>query len=314
MLKYTFKKIFTGIEISETSINVAQIEKEGAGWRLMHSKTVPFPEDTLKLSYKKNNIADSNQFRETIREALQDSMGKVSSVGLSIPNDIVKISIKKYEALPDTESETEKMIAWSTEKSLRFPEKSTKIAYEMIEQNAENEKCVLIVIGIRDVIKEYELNLKELKILPKIIRPSGINQFNFFSKDLPEKGINAFIGLYENYFTFLVFENGILKFSHGVKKGFSDLHFFQDVDMAMQHFLNANPDKEVEKMYVGSQVAFHRELEEVFQSLSDMDIIIMDESNLIEANSNTKDKSQREQISYFVSAIGAAQSLLLQQK
>ncbi|MBW1893560.1 MAG: hypothetical protein JRI91_07685 [Deltaproteobacteria bacterium] len=310
MLKYTFQKIFTGIEISETSINVAQIEKEGAGWRLVHSKTVPFPENTLKLSYKKNNIADSDRFRKTIGEALQDSIGKVSSIGLSIPNDIVKISIKKYEELPDSESETEKMIAWSIEKLLRFPEKSTKITYEMIEQNAQNEKWLLIAIGIRDVIKEYELNLKELKIFPKVIRPSGINQFNFFSRALPEKGINAFIGLYENYFTFLVFEDDKLIFFHGVKKGFSNLHFFQDVDMTMQHFLNAYPDKEVEKLYIGSQVAFHKELEEVFRNLSDMDIIIMDESDLIETNSNTKDKSQREQISYFVSAIGAAQSLL----
>ena len=161
MLKYTFQKIFTGIEISETSINVAQIEKEGTGWRLIHSKTVPFPEDTLKLSYRNNNIADSNQFCETMREALQGGIGKVSSVGLSLPNDIVKISIKKYEELPDKKSEIEKMIAWSTEKSLHFPDKSTKIAYEMIEQNDVNEKWMLIAIGIRDVIKEYELNLKE---------------------------------------------------------------------------------------------------------------------------------------------------------
>ena len=62
MRKYTFQKILTGLEISETAINVAQIEKRGSGWRLVQSKTVPFPEDTIKLSYKKNNILDANQF------------------------------------------------------------------------------------------------------------------------------------------------------------------------------------------------------------------------------------------------------------
>lgn len=310
MRKYTFQKILTGIEISETAVNVAQIEKAGSLWRLIQSKTVPFPEGTIKLSYKKNNVLDANQFCETIKEALQGGMGKVSSVGLSIPNDIVKVSIKKYDGLPDSDSETERMIAWSTEKSLHFPEKSTKIAYELIEENDEKEKWMLVAIGIRDVIKEYELSLKELKLIPKIIRPSGINQFNFFSKDLPVTGINAFLGLYENYFTFLVFEDAKLKFFHGTKKGFSDLYFFKDIDMTMQHFMNAHPDAEVENLYVGSQVAFHKEIEEVFQNLSDMNIIIMDESHYIEAKSDTEDKNERERISYFVSAIGAAQSLL----
>lgn len=309
MRKYTFQKILTGLEISETAINVAQIEKKGSGWRLIQSKTVPFPEGTIKLSYKKNNILDANQFRETVKEALQDSTRKVSSVGLSIPNDIVKVSIKKFDGLPDSDSETERMIAWSTEKSLHFPEKSTKIAYELIEENDKKEKWMLVAICIKDVIKEYELNLKELKLIPKVVRPSGINQFNFFSKDLPSTGTNAFLGLYENYFTFLVFEDANLKFFHGFKKGFSDLYFFKDIDMTMQHFMNSNPDKEVENLYIGSQVAFHNEIEEVFRNLSDMNIIIMDESHYIEAKSNTEDKNERERISYFVSAIGAAFSL-----
>lgn len=297
------------MEISETTVNLAQLERSGPGWRLIHSNTVSFPEDTLKLSYKTNNIADPDLFRETIKEVLKGSIGKVANIGLSIPNDIVKISIKKYEELPDSESETKKMIAWSTEKSLRFPEKSTKIAYEMIERNQDNERYMLITIGIRDVIKEYELKLKELKINPTIVRPSGINQFNFFSSDLPANGIHAFIGLYENYFSFIVFENGKLNFFHGAKKGFSDLHFFKDVDMTMRHFLNANPDKEIEKLFIGSQVAFHKELEDVFRSLSDMDIIILDERHFMETDESDHN-NRRETISHFVSAIGAAQSLL----
>ena len=311
MRKFTFQKILTGLEINETAVNVVQIEKDSSRWRLIQSRTVPFPEDTLKLSYKKNNILDPNQFRETIKEALQDAEGKVSSIGLSLPNDIVKVSIRKYDGLPDSDLETERMISWSTEKSLHFPEKSTKIAYELIEENDEKEKWILVAICIKDVIKEYELNLKDLKLIPKVIRPSGINQFNFFSSDLPSTGINAFLGLYENYFTFLVFEDSKLKFFHGFKKGFSDLYFFKDIDMTIQHFMNAHPDKEVENLYIGTQVAFHKEIEDVFRNLSDINIVVMDESRHIKAEPKTENKNEREKISYFLSAIGAAQSLVL---
>jgi len=310
MWKFTLQKILTGIEINETAVNMVQIERGGSRWRLLQSKTVPFPEGTVNLSYKTNNILNPDHFRETVKEALKDTEGNVSSIGLSLPNDIVKVSIRKYDGLPDSDSETEKMISWSTEKSLHFPEKSTKIAYELIDENDDEEKWMLVAIGIKDVIREYEVCLKELKLFPKVVRPSGINQFNFFSSDMPVTGTHAFLGLYENYFTFLVFEDAKLKFFHGFKKGFSDLYFFKDIDMTMQHFMNAHPDKEVENLYIGSQVAFHKEIEEVFQNLSDINIVIMDESRHIKAVSGKEEKNEREKLSYFISAIGAAQSLL----
>jgi hypothetical protein len=78
----------------------------------------------------------------------------------------------------------------------------------------------------------------------------------------------------------------------------------------MQHFMNAHPDKEVENLYIGSQVAFHKEIEDVFQNLSDINIVIMDESRHIKAVSGKKEENEREKLSYFISAIGAAQSLL----
>ena len=80
--------------------------------------------------------------------------------------------------------------------------------------------------------------------------------------------------------------------------------------MTMQHFLNAHPDNEVENLYIGTQVAFHKEIEDVFKNLSDINTIIMDESRQIKIASEKDEKSERENISYFISAIGAAQSLL----
>jgi Tfp pilus assembly PilM family ATPase len=201
------------------------------------------------------------------------------------------------------------MISWEMEKTLHFPMESTKISYHIIKNQREKDRQLLVTAGILDVISDYEDNLKKLKLLPKVIRPAGINQFNFYQAMLPEEGVIAFLGLYENFFTFFVFEDSKLEFYHGVKKGFSDLHFFQDIDMTMQHYYNINPDKEIEKLYVGSQVAFHRELRDVFKNLSNMDVSIIDESELITTIMDMDDPGERAKLSSFASAIGAAQGL-----
>jgi Tfp pilus assembly PilM family ATPase len=304
-----FDRILTGIEISEAGITVAQVEKEKSGWRLLHGSTVAFPEEVITLSYKEKNIVSEELFRETIRKVFGETQERVSSLGVSIPNEIVKISIQKFEELPRSKSEIEKMIAWEMEKTLHFPMESTKISYHMIDKQGEKDRHLLVTAGILDVINDYENNLIKVKLLPRVIRPAGINQYNFFQAMLPERGVIAFLGLYEKFFTFFVFENGGLAFYHGVKKGFSDLHFFQDVDMTMQHYFNINPDREIEKLFVGSQVAFHQELKDVFKSLSSMDVSIIEEAHLIKTDMDPDDPEARTRLSSLSSAIGAAQSL-----
>jgi len=306
-----FDRILTGIEISEAGITVAQVEKEKSGWRLLHGSTVPFPEEVITLSYKEKNIVSEELFRETIRKAFEETQtkGQVPYLGVSIPNEIVKISIQKFEELPRSKSEIERMIAWEMEKTLHFPLESTKISYHMIDSQGEKDRHLLVTAGVLDVINDYENNLINAKLLPSVIRPAGINQYNFFRTMLPEKGVIAFLGLYEKFFTFFVFENGGLAFYHGTKNGFSDPHFFQDVDMTMQHYFNINPDREIEKLYVGSQVAFHQELKDVFKTRRHMGVSIIEESHLIKTDMDPDDPGSRTRLSSLSSAIGAAQSL-----
>lgn len=304
-MRFGLNKISHGMEISVNAISMVRVAREKSGWRLLKGATLQLPPETLSLSYHHNNITDMQTFTEVVQSALDSVGGKVGRIGISIPNEIVKVSIQKFDALPASEKMTEKMIAWNTEKTLHFAADTTRISYQRL--NAENQ--LFVTIAVRDTIREYETALRTMKLEPEVVRPAGINQYNYYNDVLPGSGIIAFLGLYENYFTFFVFEEGALTFYHGVKRGFSDLHFFQDVDMTMQHYLNINPDKEIESLFVGSQVAFHRELEEVFRNLSDMDVEIIDESKLIQTELGVRNEKDRERLSALSSAIGAAQSI-----
>ena len=103
MLAKILRKPIIGIEICESSVNAVQVMREKDQWRLLQCISVPFPEETINISYKEKNIIDSDKFIETVKTSF-DAVGiKASFVGLSIPNKIVKISILKFEDLPKTE-------------------------------------------------------------------------------------------------------------------------------------------------------------------------------------------------------------------
>ena len=234
---------------------------------------------------------------------------KISHIGLSLPNEIIKLSIQRYAELPKSSSEINNLIAWRLEKSIHISAKEASISHSLISTGKNGEKSLLSIVGIQDVIREFEINLLELGIHAKCILPSGLNQLNFFINRLPETGTIAFLGLFEYFFTFFVFEDSKLIFYHGTKKGFSDLNFFQNVDMIMSYYLSTTSDKEIEQLFIGTQVGFHSELKDVFNNIRNIDVHIMDENKIIGTSNKAGKLDSKHDLSYYVPAIGAALSI-----
>jgi Type IV pilus assembly protein PilM len=309
MVYRRFQRPLTGMEIAKTGVKIVQVLREKRGWRLLAAQSIPFPEDTLKLSLKTENINEPQVFLDSFRELLEKFGRKVHRVGLAIPSEVIKVFINRYASLPKPGEEADKMIAWLAKKSLPFPAEQTHISHYLLGGRPGGVRTLLVTIGFRDVIREYELNLRELKIQPEIIRPAGINHFNFYCDHIPRGGIVAFMGLFENFFTFFVCAHGSVLFYHGGKRGFSDIHFFQDIDMTFHLFENENPGARIEKLFFGSEVGFARALEEGLRTLGEIEVVRMQETDLISMDSVSVGLSRGE-ICAYAAAIGAAQSLV----
>jgi hypothetical protein len=297
------------MEITPAAIRMAHVEKSGKLWRLIRSASIPLPEGTIKPSFKSANVVEPKLFLEALTRLMAEFDGDLRTVGLSLPNEIVRILIRSYPKLPDSRPEIEKLISWNLEKSFHFPIENTKVSYQITGQDVSGAGHLLVTLAMTDVVRQYEDLLGKLNVDTRVVRPAGINLFNFFSSGLPHEGTHAFIGLFDTYFNFLVFENARLTFFHGVKRGFSDLQFFQDVDLTIQHYLESSPGKRIERLSVGSQVGYHAELKEVLSNLIDIQLEILSEEALIDSQFDMTQPLERLKLSSFVSAIGAAQSL-----
>jgi len=305
-----FQRVLTGMEITSESAKLARILREKRGWKLLGCISVPFPDETLKLSYKNQNVNDPQAFTRVIREVIRRAEIKGGRLGLSIPSEVVKVSIQHYPELPDSEDEIERMVAWWSRKSLPFPVEGSRISYHMLSPTSRGEKRMLVAIGFTEVIREYEMDLREVRVYPEVIRPSCVNQFNFYQERIPPSGIIGFLGLLENFFTFFVFDGGELVFYHGVRRGFSDIHFFQDVEMTMELFQNENPDMELEKLFFATQSGFGAELKKGLESLGEMEVLELNAGDMINASEIEVSADSSLDLDRYASAIGAAQSLL----
>ena len=307
-MNFQFQKPFTGIEIDGSFIKMVQVVKEKRTWRLINCKTLSIPADVLELSYKEENVIDPSLFRDMVRGVLKTSKKRVSRIGLSLPNEVVKVTIHRFNGLKESEAKIEQLIRWKEKASLPFPIEKAKINTSMFVQKDTGERSYLTAIAFHDVIFDYEMHFKRMKVNPEVIHPSGINQINFYLSHLGSKGMTSFLGLFEKYFTFFVFEDSQLIFFRGKRRSFSFVHFLQEIDMTIELFKRDYPAKEIEKLYFGSQVGFGKTLEQGLRTMGEMPIARVHHEELISGDAEIAGQKGRG-LSSYAAAIGAAQSL-----
>ena len=308
-MKWLLNRYRAGFEISPKTLKMVVVERGKANWHLVHWGSAPLPEDTLKPAFKSPNVVDTEVFNQTIRALLAGCPHKVATAGLSLPSEIVRILMRGYPKLPNSRGETEKLITWSLEKSFHFPIENTCVSYQPAGRDASGNEMLLVTIGMKNVIQQFEALMSNCAVDTRVVRPASVNLYNFFAPLIPRDGTYAFLGLFDSYFNFMVFEDTHLMFFHGVKRGFSDLQFFQDVDMTIQHYLDTNPGKRIQRLCIGSQVGYHDELLEVLGNLIDIQVTVLKEHQLIDSPFDPTNPLERLKLSSYASAIGAAQGL-----
>ncbi|MFW9906040.1 MAG: hypothetical protein ACFFFH_17085 [Candidatus Thorarchaeota archaeon] len=310
-MEYTFIKPLTGLAIDGSSVKMVQVFKEKKGWRLIRCKDHSLPPETLELSRKDENIIDPNRFIETVDVLSQAMSGPVNRIGLSLPDEILKVTTHMFEGVHESNAKIKQFISWKEKSTLPFPVEKSQISIHSFAPKSKEGRLYLAAIGLKDIISDYEMNFKRLKINPEVIRPSGINHINFYLDHLNLSGITGFLGLFEQYFTFFIFEDEQLIFYRGKRKPLSYVYFLQEIDMTLELFKREYPDSEIEKVYLGSQVELSQDLELEIAAYSEIDITLIDESEMISLDPDLYDDNEEKiKIGPYVSAIGAAQSLV----
>ena len=301
-------KPLTGIELNRYSIKMAQILREKKEWRLIEWVHLPLSTEIFDFSYKNETIVEPGLFRDTIQEGLKSLEGRVSKIGLSIPNEIVKLSIHRFDELPQSIKKIERLIEWKEKDSLPFPLNKAKISFSPFQPKGRNGKTLCVAIGSHVVLKDIETNFKRMHIHPETIQPSAISLLNFYIDQLPMSGIIAFLGIFENSFCFFVFEDGQMTFYRGKRQPSSLVHLLQEIDMTIGLFLADYPEKKIETLYLegkeGPYLDFEKEIKDDF----DMDVILLEPRDDLLTDQSMDSPSKL--ISDYSTAISAASSLV----
>lgn len=279
-------RLTAGIEITSGEINAALLVKKGKEMFIRTLSRVIVPDETLKPSFKMENIMDETAFISCLKKC-RDKI-EFKKTGVALPDAAIKVYIKEFNELPKGTRDIQELILWTLSSSLNLSSDKLRVSWKNMGRNLENKYVIVIALGLEEVLGQYEEALKRADIAPVMLAPGGLKQFDFYSGLLPQTGRVAYLGMFDSFLNVFVFDNGIPIFYRLMKKGFlnrkngsANGSAIDNIDLLIQYFYTENPDFKIDRLYIASHLKSEIQVKQIFQDMGDIPFTMMDEGQLI---------------------------------
>lgn len=157
-------------EVSATSILAARAADHHRAISACVSRELP-PGSVIP------DLTETNlQRRETVREAIQESLSNISDrsrdVIAILPDAAVRVVLLDFETLPTDVAEAESVVRFRLKKSLPFDVDKAKVSYHAHTSGT----CVRVIaaVALSSIIEDYETAFRDAGYSPGVVLPSTL--------------------------------------------------------------------------------------------------------------------------------------------
>ncbi len=142
------------IDISVNRVTAASVESRGNGFAVTAHAVEVLPEGALVPSLTNPNLRDRASVAAAVRRMLE-AIGRPRRVALAVPDPVAKVSLVRFEKIPDRAQELEQVVRWQVRKTAPFPIEEAQVSYFPGASSADGHEFV-VSLARRQVIEEYE--------------------------------------------------------------------------------------------------------------------------------------------------------------
>ncbi|MCK4518585.1 MAG: pilus assembly protein PilM [Candidatus Omnitrophica bacterium] len=176
-------KVFTGLEINDRIIRLAQLKAASSGLEIVRCLS---EEVNLKPEMKKEEKEAS--LLEAVKRLLANNKVKVSGLATSLPRHL---AVARYITLPSTdEKEIKEMVRYEAERHIPFAIDKVEVSYQIIRKLADKSELLLTAVK-KELLNEHLSFLKKAGLSPEVIDLTPFAAFNSFCYGRSEAGLIA---------------------------------------------------------------------------------------------------------------------------
>ena len=201
-----------GLEIYQDGARMVVIGGSPHMPRLEAYYPTSFPPETMKISFREENVLNPASFTAKIREAHLRLLVGISRVSVSLPDTVGRVVLLDLETRFKTKEEGTDIIRWKLKKNFPFEINEMHLDYQVMLEKKTGDISVLVSLISRLVVHQYEDLLAEAGLQPNRIDFTTFNIHRFFSSRLEHLENAALIIWHTGILSILIFHNGMLEF------------------------------------------------------------------------------------------------------
>ena len=124
------------------------------------------------------NIAEPKVVASTLQRVFERIGQRPRRVALAIPDIVAKVSILKFEKVPDRAGDLDELIRWQVRKAVPFRIEDAQLSYVPGLKAADGSTEFVVVMARRDIIREYESACEEAGAQAGIVDLATFNVIN----------------------------------------------------------------------------------------------------------------------------------------
>ncbi|MGH7553463.1 MAG: type IV pilus biogenesis protein PilM [Longimicrobiales bacterium] len=144
------------VEISPERVSAATMASRGSSLNIQSHATEALPPGAVVAALGAHNIVDAAAVTAAIRTVLGRLEGRVSRVALIIPDVAAKVSLIRFDRIPDRRDDLDQLVRWQVRKSAPFPIEEACVSYMKGASGPDGGGEFVVVQARRDIVEEYE--------------------------------------------------------------------------------------------------------------------------------------------------------------
>jgi type IV pilus assembly protein PilM len=144
------------VEIARHRVSAAAVTFRDSRLSVMSHAVEPLPDAAVIPSLNAVNIPEPRAVTEALGRVFERMGERPSRVALAIPDGVAKVSLLRFEKVPDRARDLDELVRWQVRKAAPFRIEDAQLSYVQGMKAADGSTEFVVVMARKDVVREYE--------------------------------------------------------------------------------------------------------------------------------------------------------------
>lgn len=202
-----------GVEIAAGRVTAVSLGGQRGAWTITAHATERLADGVIVPALNAPNVHDRAAAAAAVRSVLERIGGRPRRVALVIPDTAAKVSILRFEQVPERSEDLDQLVHWQVRKAAPFKPEDAQISWVAGAPLTDGGREFIVTLARRDVVQSYEAVCADAGATAGIVDLSTFNLINtLLAPGTPPPGDVLLVHATAEYSTLAILRGGHLIF------------------------------------------------------------------------------------------------------